>query len=46
MGARNNNFENIVRGCVQGRERWIGMGVTAEDEKPKKEEREHMGCGK
>ena len=39
MDARNNNSENIVRECVQGREHSIGMGVIAEDEeKPKKRE--------
>jgi hypothetical protein len=47
VGARNNSSENIVREYVQGGEHSIGMGVVAEDEeKPKKEEREHMGCGK
>lgn len=47
MGARNNNSENIVRECVQGREHSIGEGVIAgDDEKPKKEEWEHVRCGK
>ena len=36
-----------MREGVEGRERSVGMGVIAEnEEKPKKEEREHMGCGK
>jgi hypothetical protein len=41
-GARNNNFENIVRECVRGREHSIGVEVIAGgDEKPKREEQEH-----
>ena len=36
-----------MREGVEERERSIGMGVIVEDEeKPKEEEREHMGCGK
>jgi hypothetical protein len=37
MGARNNNSENIVRECVQGREHSIG--VTAEDDEKAQERR-------
>lgn len=38
MGARNNNFENIVRGYVQGGEHSIRIEVVGEgDERPKKE---------
>ena len=37
MGARNNNSENIVRECVQGREHSIG--VTAEDGEKAQERR-------
>jgi hypothetical protein len=44
-GARN-DFENIVREGVQGREHSIWMEVIAEgDKKPKKEEREHRRRG-
>jgi len=47
MGARNNNSENIVRECVQGREHSIGVEViTEDDEEPKKEEREHVQQGR
>jgi len=46
MGARNNNSENFVRGCVQGGEQAIGMVVTAgDDKKSRKEEQEHMWRG-
>jgi len=43
-GARN-DFENIVRECVQGGEHSMWMEVTVEDEKPKKEGRKHSSKG-
>jgi hypothetical protein len=47
MGARNNNFENIVRGYVQGGEHSIRIEVVGEgDERPKKEGRaDNKGSG-
>jgi hypothetical protein len=46
VGARNNNSENIMRECIQERA-FDRMEVIAEgDEKPKKQEREHIRQGR